>query len=58
MAELPVPSEKTLDFENGKCDASFLLANTLYGRNVIFVFACTYFTACELRLPASILMNA
>ena len=25
MAELPVPSEKMLDFENGKRDASFLL---------------------------------
>ena len=50
MAELPVPSEKTLDFENGKHDVSFLLVNTLYAHNVILVLACTLRLVSELRL--------
>ena len=41
MAELPVPSKKTLDFGNGKHDASFLLVPCKLQRNVILVLVCT-----------------
>ena len=49
MAELPVPSEKTLDFENYKRDMSFLLIPC----NVTLVLACTLLLLNS-DLPASI----